>query len=127
MAVPSLGPLVAGAGAQTRPPSTIDDVPGKARVLVLSDIGNEPDDQMSLTRFLVYSNEYRIEGLVPTTSTWQRTAVRPDIMDLVIDLRAGPVQPARARPRLLYRGRVIGPCQARAAGPRDGARRVAHQ
>jgi hypothetical protein len=34
-------------------PSDPDDQPGKPRVLVLTDIGNEPDDQMSLTRFLV--------------------------------------------------------------------------
>jgi hypothetical protein len=102
VAVPVLGPLVAGAGAQTRPPATIDDVPGKARVVVLSDIGNEPDDQMSLTRFLVYSNEYRVEGLVATTSTWQRTAVRPDIMNLVIDhygqVRSNLLEHARGFP-----------------------------
>jgi Protein of unknown function (DUF1593) len=43
--------------------------PNKARVIVLSDIGNEPDDQMSLVRFLLYSNEFDVEGLVATTST----------------------------------------------------------
>ncbi len=41
----------------------------KPRVFVLTDIGNEPDDQMSLTRFLLYSNEMNVEGLVATTST----------------------------------------------------------
>ncbi len=45
-AVPMFGPLAAGAPAQSRPPSTVDDAPGKARVVVLSDIGNEPDDQI---------------------------------------------------------------------------------
>ncbi|MGP4132289.1 DUF1593 domain-containing protein [Pantoea tagorei] len=49
----------------------------KPRVFVLSDIGNEPDDQMSLTRFLLYSNEMTIEGLVATTSTWQKKKGQP--------------------------------------------------
>uniref|UniRef100_UPI0025B9E2B5 nucleoside hydrolase-like domain-containing protein n=1 Tax=Cecembia sp. TaxID=1898110 RepID=UPI0025B9E2B5 len=38
--------------------------PVKQRVFVLTDITNEPDDQQSLVRFLVYANEYDIEGLV---------------------------------------------------------------
>ena len=58
--------------------------PEKPRVIVLSDIGNEPDDQMSLVRFLLYSNEIDVEGLVATTSTWQRTKVSPEIMKSVI-------------------------------------------
>ncbi|MCB1128715.1 MAG: DUF1593 domain-containing protein, partial [Verrucomicrobiae bacterium] len=44
----------------------------KERVFVLTDISNEPDDEESLVRFLVYANEYDIEGLVATTSTWLR-------------------------------------------------------
>jgi hypothetical protein len=58
--------------------------PDKARVIVLSDIGNEPDDQMSLVRFLLYSNEIDVEGLVATTSTWQRSKASPEIMKSVI-------------------------------------------
>jgi Protein of unknown function (DUF1593) len=56
----------------------------KPRLIVLSDIGNEPDDQMSLVRLLLYSNEIDIEGLVATTSTWQRTKASPEIMKAVI-------------------------------------------
>jgi Protein of unknown function (DUF1593) len=59
------------------------DLP-KPRVIVLSDIGNEPDDQMSLVRLLLYSNEIDIEGLVATTSTWQRNKISPEIMKSVI-------------------------------------------
>ena len=29
----------------------------------MSDIGNEPDDQMSFVRLLLYSNEFEIEGI----------------------------------------------------------------
>ena len=52
--------------AQT--PLTFEE-PVKQRVFVLTDITNEPDDQQSLVRFLVYANEYDIEGIVATTST----------------------------------------------------------
>mgnify|MGYP001588048268 FL=1 len=50
---------------------------GKPRVFVLTDIENEPDDAMSLVRFLVYSNQWDVEGLVATTSIHQqdKTAV----------------------------------------------------
>lgn len=51
---------------------------GKQRVIVLTDISNEPDDAESLVRFLVYSNEYDVEGLIATTSVWLRDKVRPD-------------------------------------------------
>lgn len=44
----------------------------KTRVFVLSDIENEPDDAQSLVRFLVYSNQWDVEGLVATTSVHQR-------------------------------------------------------
>jgi len=58
----------------------IDTFQGKPRVFVLTDIGNEPDDQMSLTRFLLYSNDFDVEGLVAVTSTWQRKKVSPEII-----------------------------------------------
>ncbi|KAJ6465831.1 hypothetical protein C8R45DRAFT_1022537 [Mycena sanguinolenta] len=40
------------------------------RVFVLTDIANEPDDAMSLTRFLLYSNEFSVQGICATTSIW---------------------------------------------------------
>jgi hypothetical protein len=52
----------------------------KPRVFVLTDISNEPDDEESLVRFLVYSNEYDVEGLVATTSTWLRNQTREDLI-----------------------------------------------
>ncbi|WP_194775443.1 DUF1593 domain-containing protein [Pararhodonellum marinum] len=67
--------------AQT--PLTFEE-PVKQRVFVLTDITNEPDDQQSLVRFLVYANEYDIEGIVATTSTHLRNQTRKDkIEDLV--------------------------------------------
>ncbi len=47
----------------------------KQRVLVLSDIENEPDDTESLVRFLSYSNMWDVEGLVATTSAHMKNKV----------------------------------------------------
>ena len=58
--------------------------PVKQRVFVLTDITNEPDDQESLVRFLVYANEFDIEGLVATSSTHLREKVRTDKIEELI-------------------------------------------
>jgi len=52
----------------------------KPRLIVLTDVSNEPDDEESLVRLLVYSNEYDLEGLIATTSTWLRTNPQPDLI-----------------------------------------------
>jgi hypothetical protein len=57
---------------------TILEKSDKPRVIVLTDITNEPDDEESMVRFLVYSNEYDVEGLIATTSVWLRDKVRPE-------------------------------------------------
>src|SRR5215471_12841228 len=77
------------------PPSHIDDFTGRPRVIVISDIGNEPDDQMSLVRFLIYSNEFEVEALIATTSTWQKNIVHPETMHALIRAYGA------ARPNLL--------------------------
>jgi len=38
----------------------------KLRVIIETDIGGDPDDQASLVRWLVYSNEWDIEGIITT-------------------------------------------------------------
>lgn len=53
----------------------------KPRVLVLTDIGNEPDDSESMVRLLLYANELDIEGLLATTSTWLRDRVHPELIE----------------------------------------------
>ncbi|MBB4034201.1 hypothetical protein GGR21_000086 [Dysgonomonas hofstadii] len=52
----------------------------KPRVFILTDINNEPDDEQSLVRLLVYSNEFDIEGLVATTSCWLKKDTREDLI-----------------------------------------------
>jgi PelA/Pel-15E family pectate lyase len=44
----------------------------KLRVVVLTDIENEPDDAMSMVRLLTYANQWEVEGLIATTSVHQR-------------------------------------------------------
>lgn len=40
----------------------------KPRLLVLTDIGGDPDDQQSLVRLLTYANSFDFEGLIATSS-----------------------------------------------------------
>jgi len=54
--------------------------PVTPRVIVLTDITNEPDDEESMVRFLAYCNEYDVEGMIATTSVWLRDKVRPEMI-----------------------------------------------
>src|ERR1700687_5534492 len=58
--------------AAASPWARVDPYVARPRVIVMTDIANEPDDQMSLVRFLLYSNQFDVEGLVATTSTWMK-------------------------------------------------------
>ncbi len=69
-----LGSLTAARAAPIAPEAP------KPRLIVTTDISNEPDDEESLVRLLVYSNEIDLEGLIATTSTWLRDKVRPDLI-----------------------------------------------
>ncbi|HEU4994521.1 MAG TPA: nucleoside hydrolase-like domain-containing protein [Gemmatimonadaceae bacterium] len=84
--------LSAALGAQTSSidslASRIDPYVAKSRVIVMTDIANEPDDQMSMVRFLVYANRYDVEGLIASTSTWMRRTVRPDVILTLLDAYA---------------------------------------
>jgi len=57
----------------------------KQRVLVLTDIEADPDDTQSLIRFLLYSNQWDVEGLIATTSIHQQTRVAPESILKVLD------------------------------------------
>jgi len=61
----------------------------RPRLLVLTDIGGDPDDQQSLVRLLVYANEFEIEGLVASsTGTLGERATpttRPDLIREYVD------------------------------------------
>lgn len=87
--------LSLAAMAQGGPAAQVDRFQGKPRVIVISDVGNEPDDQMSFVRLLLYSNEFDIEALIATTSTWQKTTTHPETFRELIDTYE------RVRPNLM--------------------------
>lgn len=75
---------IAAAQPALRPPQPVDTFSGHPRVAIISDIGNEPDDQMSFVRLLLYSNEFDLEAMIASTSTWQKTATHPETMHALI-------------------------------------------
>jgi hypothetical protein len=64
----------------------------KPRVVVLTDIEADPDDAQSLIRFLLYCNQFDVEGIVATTSIHQKTRVAPESILKILDAY-GKVQP----------------------------------
>ena len=50
----------------------------KSRVIILTDMENEPDDSQTMVRLLMYSNELDVEGLIVVTSRWLQNAVFPE-------------------------------------------------
>ena len=99
--------------AQIAPP--VDPYEGNTRLFVLTDIGNEPDDQMSLVRLLLYSNEVDIEGLAAVTSTWLRKATNPQAINTIVaaygQVRANLLRHANGWPeeRMLQQAVSSGP------------------
>src|SRR4051794_8785135 len=55
---------IAAAQPAPRPAQPVDSFSGHPRVVIISDIGNEPDDQMSFVRLLLYSNEFDVEAMI---------------------------------------------------------------
>ena len=57
----------------------------KLRVIILTDIENEPDDTESLVRLLLYSNMLDIKGIIATTSVHMKKEVHPESVQKVIN------------------------------------------
>lgn len=84
--------LLLGLAAGHVAPATPEANP---RLLVLTDIGQDPDDQQSLVRLLLYANEFDLEGLVATAdnnSDREPPVIRADIIHEAIR-RYGEVLP----------------------------------
>ena len=67
----------------------------KPRLIVLTDLSNEPDDEESLVRLLVYADQFDFEGLVATTSNWLKQNPREDLIRRDLDAYA------KVRPNLV--------------------------
>lgn len=78
----------------------------RPRLLVLTDIGGDPDDQQSMIRLMVYANEFVIEGLVATASgtpgELKTNTTRPDLIRQIVlaygEVRTNLVRHARGWP-----------------------------
>ena len=60
----------------------------KPRLIVLTDIGQDPDDEQSLVRLLHYANEFQIEGLIATSDnnySHESPVIREDIIMKMVD------------------------------------------
>jgi hypothetical protein len=51
------------------------------RLIILTDMENEPDDSQTMVKLLMYSNEIDIEGLIAVTSTWLKDVVFPESIE----------------------------------------------
>lgn len=87
--------LALGAGAAFASQCKRTPTP-KPRLFLLSDIANEPDDAQSLVRLMTYANEFRIEGLIATTSIWLNDTTRPDQMHDIVDAYGESLQNLKA-------------------------------
>src|SRR6476469_2794659 len=68
----------------------------KPRLVVLTDIGEDPDDQQSMIRLMVHANEFDIEGLIASASGTpgkkDPEVVRPQLVREIVEAY-GQVQP----------------------------------
>ena len=68
----------------------------RPRLLVLTDIGGDPDDQQSMIRLMLYSNEFEIEGLVASSAgirgQLKTPATKPELIRQIVEAY-GEVRP----------------------------------
>jgi len=82
--------LTAGAVGAARP----DAVPaGRPRLIILADMGNEPDEEQQMTHMLVNANAFHLEGLIAVTGKFLnehanqpfKRKVNPELFHKLID------------------------------------------
>jgi sialidase-1 len=60
----------------------------RPRLIVLTDIGGDPDDQQSMIRLMLYSNEFDIEGLIASAAgvpgELKKDVVRPELIREIV-------------------------------------------
>ena len=57
----------------------------RTRVIHTTDLGADPDDQMSLVRHFVMANEFDTEGLIVSTGCWRKEQGTTEMLDQVVD------------------------------------------
>lgn len=78
----------------------LDKAADRPRLVVLTDIGGDPDDQQSMVRLMTYTNEFDVEGLIASASgtpgELKQHLVRPDLIREIIGAY-GQVRPNLTR------------------------------
>lgn len=64
----------------------------KPRIVVMTDIGGDPDDRQSMVRFLLYACDFEVEGLCTGFGHGHYQNTRPDLIHEAVDAY-GKVQP----------------------------------
>lgn len=57
----------------------------KSRLIILADMGNEPDEEQQMTHMLMYSNEFEITGLLAVTGLYLRSNPHPELFLRLLD------------------------------------------
>jgi len=65
---------------------------GKSGLIVMADMGNEPDEEQQMTHLLMYSNMFDLEGLIACSGKYLHSAktdgpvcVRPELFHRLVD------------------------------------------
>jgi hypothetical protein len=99
----------------------------RPRLLVLTDIGGDPDDQQSMIRLMTYANEFEIEGLIASASgtpgELRKAVTRPDLIRAIVEAYG------KVRPNLLLHRPDYPPTAAlldrvKSGNPRRGGKNV---
>src|SRR5205085_8273667 len=60
----------------------------RPRLIVLTDIGGDPDDQQSMIRLMTYANEFEIEGLIAsaagTPGELKKDVTHPELIRAIV-------------------------------------------
>jgi len=58
---------------------------GKPRIVVMTDIGGDPDDRQSMVRFLLYACDFEVEGLLTGFGHGHYKKTRPDLIRQAVE------------------------------------------
>jgi hypothetical protein len=57
----------------------------KARLIILADTGNEPDEEQQMVHMLMCSNRFDLDGLIAVTGAYLRTKPQPELFHRLLD------------------------------------------
>ena len=92
----------------------------KPRIVVMTDIGGDPDDEQSMVRFLLYACDFDVEGLCTGFGHGHYKKTRPDLIRKALDAYA------KVLPNLRKHRRGYPPADVLAALIKDGSNGDAH-